>query len=453
MRRGLSKPGLVLNEHCSVLFLVMAAQEGFVQLGRKPISSLKRGKHAMLAQECYSDLLASALISGGVNLVLPPVVIEALDCSKLASEGIPVTVTPQYTVDELKSFDFFFRRAYRIARLLERDIHYSHRISYEDLTEKQRWRACKSSPVQFAEHEDCLNFLSTQIQAVTTSSPELNVAWESARQAWGDTVEQLYGEDSLRKRSRRNLDGQSVFQLMDLYPRTFEQLDKGELPEIFPENYFDKFADLEARYDVFDINDGSVVPHIARIIGEAMTGPVRLSAIHSYWRSLFDQKATLQLSAKTGGNIHLLRSFEVTADYPRSDLNDACQLFKLYIDGVSFFPRLHRISEMARLYHHPYYNSFRDQLGVWQDALLGGEADRLKRMGRDFELATRDLRALSEIENVGKALTIVSLPIALLAMIAELPVDFGFTLLGPALLGATSAWERKVSWVRFGNVV
>jgi hypothetical protein len=72
-------------------------------------------------------------------------------------------------------------------------------------------------------------------------------------------------------------------------------------------------------------------------------------------------------------------------------------------------------------------------------------------MKRDFELAGRDLRRMATLERVGSILTIVALPVAIAGLLAGLPLDFGFTAIGPGLVAYSKALEERASWVRFGN--
>lgn len=73
-------------------------------------------------------------------------------------------------------------------------------------------------------------------------------------------------------------------------------------------------------------------------------------------------------------------------------------------------------------------------------------------MRRDFELATKDLASAARMQRVANVLTVVSLPVAVGGMLTNLPLDFAFTAVGPALLAYSAVKEHRASWVRFGNI-
>jgi hypothetical protein len=138
--------------------------------------------------------------------------------------------------------------------------------------------------------------------------------------------------------------------------------------------------------------------------------------------------------------------------YKLSKDDDRLQLFSIYVRQVCPVPRVETISDLLRLHGHRYVQNFKTQLEEWRWALLRGDGNAVIRMRRDFELATRDLKRVATLEKIGGLMTIVALPVAIGGLLTGLPLDFGFTAIGPGLLAYSKHLEQNACWVKFGSI-
>jgi hypothetical protein len=218
----------------------------------------------------------------------------------------------------------------------------------------------------------------------------------------------------------------------------------------FPTEYFAHFSEFDMAFGEF----GTAFEDFAYAgIMLELGDPAAIRIAHSFWRAWLEARALMEISSGEGAGIAINAERDGQCSvYSIAKEDDRLQLFRIYLRDVCPIPRVDSLSDLVRLHNHKYLKRFRQQLEEWRWSLLGGDARAVVRMKRDFELAGRDLRRVATLEKVGGIFTIIALPVAIAGLLCGIPLDFGFTALGPGLVAYSKALEEKASWIRFGGL-
>ena len=242
---------------------------------------------------------------------------------------------------------------------------------------------------------------------------------------------------------------------MNLYLKNAEEVDlmsysEEYLTSLFPSRYFRNFKDIESLWG--DIHQNDFSSFLERNIFAKYVTNQQFSPIHCFWKTHFETRRLIDLSLDYGIQIKIPQDINLRKKYKFSEEEERLQLYRLYVKSVNSIPKVENMNDLFRLFNHKYMKRFREKLDEWREAVYQGDVKTLKLMQRDFELATKDIQKIAELQKFGDIVTIVALPAAIAGLLmGGIPLDFGFTAIGPALLGYSKLLEKKVAWVKFGT--
>ncbi len=455
---------VLLDSGRTLLFNLFGVNAGAIESDQKSVWR-KVSRH-MMASKAYrahgsrirQELLSAALVSGHIHLLQSPLITQSLSFSTLSSSGLQVTIHPPYDRDRLPALNRAFTCAYRIARRFEGDARTAPLLSFDD------WRKNRLSRMSDSRFEALVNvydfyltLLHREIDWPLSLSGQLSEHFFRSAGAWQHAFEQKDAEWIRtagavvvpRTPTRQRSHDLSV--LMDLAVRSAAEIERADHGELrFPPDYFESFEDIQDLWGEPD--DLGLVEPLKRHMGAVFVDPDNFGFINGLWRSALELRQLLTLSSTHRASILVPRTSAPEASEDIGTNSDALQLFRLYIAGVSSLPTVDTVDDLMRLHHHRALRRFREKLQEWSLAARQGDGRILTTMRRDFQLATSDLRRVARVQRVGNIMTVVALPVGVASLLTGLPLDFGFTALGPALLGYAALKEQSAMWVRFGSL-
>jgi len=460
MSQDKQQHGLILDRTLTYIFLMLGEREGVINAKARQFGKIKSSK---LIEKAKNDLLSSILIYGGVRLLCSDQLGTVTDLTTLRNENIPVETHLPYDISQLERLNQIYQRALEHARFFDFDPRTASLISYDALLDgKLKYADDLEFETEVQEYNYYTGLLRQEVHWVTELAPELFSLFMRKQDAIGAAFNAFYreaylGQSGVKKRFDIPSD-LDVLHLMDLdtmSPDQIEGLVTGDLHFGLPGDYFDKFIEFDNESElgrVFQGQDQEIENSIKRHIFASIHDAHRFVQAHAFWKAVLEMNLLLSLSSKTSSQIKLLSDTLLQESYPISREEEKLQLYRLYVTEVNAVPRIETFHDLFRLHNHKYVKRFRRKLDEWSNAVQHGEVKALKRMRRDFELATRDLATAAKMQKVANVLTVVALPVAVGGMLTGLPIDFAFTAVGPALLAYSAMKERGASWIKFGSM-
>lgn len=313
-----------------------------------------------------------------------------------------------------------------------------------------------SKALDFQINRDRSRFFCRQIEDLSSSvsklSPELFAAfWREQAVSEQFVLNMTKGKTSLFSADALP-DSTSLLETMGLGSISAGEYLSGSWParQSFPYTYFKDYEEYDRVFGEFS---SGFDDYANAMLTLKFHDPARFSAGHSFWRSWLEMRALMALSSQGSANIGIVGDSPSTyGRYKLAKDDDRLQLFSLYVRDVCPVPQIENIADLLRLHEHKFLRNFKAQLEQWRWALLKGDAHAVIRMKKDFELAKRDLQRIAKIANIGSLMTIIALPVAIGGLLSGLPLDFGFTVLGPGLVAYSKRLEQSACWVKFGDV-
>jgi hypothetical protein len=462
--RGSQPQRSIVLDTMSSLILLCALEADNLVKGPKELQAglhwlarpLRRGTPSRF-RDHSATVLSSALLHGGLHLLLDSRVSARLDLSSLRDAGVPLTFHSPYQPRRLKYLQQLYDRTFDLARQLEHDPRIAKVVSFEQLcTGHVPHMAHDVFATALEEYRHCRRLFARELDWVEALSPELRDLLVRHAAGFQGAFEDTYGDFSRSVREAviatapaSTTAPPDLLDAMKLAPS--EAFEAPLSPsDLFPTSYFREFSNLDLMLSGLSLQN-DFREFAERGMFFAFTDPEKFKYVHAVWTSVLQLRTILDLSRTETATILLPGGRAIVADHPVSGDDRRIQLFRLYVREVNAVPRLETAADLLRLYHHRDLRAFRDRLEEWHAAVEHGERRVVERMRGDWRVAMRDLRRAGRMQRIGELMTIIALPVGVAGLLAGLPLDFAFTALGPGILAYTRYLESGTRWVRFGD--
>jgi hypothetical protein len=466
--KQLLKTGCVFSLADSLSFICFADEAKHFSEDRYYSKMIHKRDNSWARSKAWTEyrthLLSTALVQGGIDLLLPDHLSQTVSNAMCRNDGLDVLVDHPIETDEVVRLDKTYLNLFKNSRKLERMPDFTGIFSIdgikENLPECVQPTEDNESSFIIEEYNYYLTQFVRQIEVVTKLSGPLFSAFVASQHATKDTIQSLFGphfRDTIaslydinpgRSTKAEDIDTYFLLREMNAVPRKGLDLLQAKYREVpcfpFPLNEVKDTFDKITEDETLSFGD-----YLSLGLRSSLCGP-SFEELMSFWIPWFEFKQMLRISVERSSAM----CFNVTAQniaeigrYP-----EATQLFRIYVTDINQIPRVNTYEDFLRLYHHPAIERFREQLAIWRQAVISGKVNIISRMRKDFRLALRDLSHATTLQTIGGMLTIIALPVAIGGILSGLPLDFAFTAIGPAILLESKRLANRASWVKFGDI-